>query len=420
MKILTVVFRLGPAGTERAAQNFAEAYKDLGHDSRILLTTNDPQNEARIGLLSKANITCYCYSEKNLKILQDWDPEIIHIHSHMLRHRTIKELQKHLAKAKLIETNVFSEPSPWEATLHKSFQLSHWCKALYQFRKGNKSICSVVPNPINIRRFNRATPEEISAYRSSKSLHQKAIVIGRIGSPSEAKWSPFLIDSFNRLCKDFDNLNLLLIGAPRTVVERAKASPYQARIVLENPIDNDLELSIAYSSIDIFSHIAEIGESFGMVLAESLLCETPVLTLSTPWGDNSQSEVIGGHGTGGFEAISLKEFDKYCRKLLSSQQLRVEMGKRGRLHITNSYNSHSVAQKALDEASRDKRIYKSRKIQFPLSRHQSKNFNFSTKLVLKFFHMRFYTRYTTGYLSWMNFCAELVRNGVKKIYSYFE
>ena len=36
MKILTVVYNLEKGGTQRVAQIFAEAYHELGYDSRIL------------------------------------------------------------------------------------------------------------------------------------------------------------------------------------------------------------------------------------------------------------------------------------------------------------------------------------------------------------------------------------------------
>ena len=47
-------------------------------------------------------------------------------------------------------------------------------------------------------------------------------------------------------------------------------------------LKDDKELSNCYSAIDIFVHAANQGESFGMVLAEAQLCQTPIITLSTP------------------------------------------------------------------------------------------------------------------------------------------
>ena len=60
-----------------------------------------------------------------------------------------------------------------------------------------------------------------------------------------------------------------------------------------------------YSSLDCFLHAARIGESFGMVLAEAMLCGCPVVTASRPFKDNSQVEVVG-HLKGGVVARSAK------------------------------------------------------------------------------------------------------------------
>ena len=39
MRFLTIVYGLGPGGTERAAQNYSEGYKLLGHD--VLVFSHD-------------------------------------------------------------------------------------------------------------------------------------------------------------------------------------------------------------------------------------------------------------------------------------------------------------------------------------------------------------------------------------------
>ena len=40
--------------------------------------------------------------------------------------------------------------------------------------------------------------------------------------------------------------------------------------------------------MDVFAHSAQQGESFGYVLAEAALCEIPIVTMATPWADDSQ------------------------------------------------------------------------------------------------------------------------------------
>ena len=61
-----------------------------------------------------------------------------------------------------------------------------------------------------------------------------------------------------------------------------------------------------------------------MVLSESLLCETPVITLSTPWADNSQGEVIG-NCVGGFVASKKSQLKRLIEELLFDEQLRNDM-----------------------------------------------------------------------------------------------
>jgi hypothetical protein len=96
--------------------------------------------------------------------------------------------------------------------------------------------------------------------------------------------------------------------------------------------------------IDVFTHFAAQGESFGYVLCESLLCTTPVVTMSTPHADNSQGEVIGG---GGIVATSSREFTAAVRDLVKSPALRIDLGDVGREHVINSYESSLVADLAL-------------------------------------------------------------------------
>ena len=98
--------------------------------------------------------------------------------------------------------------------------------------------------------------------------------------------------------------------------------------------------------MDIFVLIAEQGESFGMVLAESLLCQTPVVTLATPWGDNSQGEVVGNR-LGGFCAATKKELVPLIDRLISDKNLRNTFGLVGRNRIIEIYDSKKVALDAL-------------------------------------------------------------------------
>jgi glycosyltransferase involved in cell wall biosynthesis len=349
MKIVTVVFGLSIGGTERAAVNFATAYKSLGYDSRVLITgSTGPRKEE----LDANSIPTYFLDSTSLAFLSEWKPDLVHLHSHLLLYQDVLLILDAVGPASIVETNVFSEPSPWESKLKYSFQLSEWCQRLYLARGGNPKIARVIPNPIAVGNFKVAEPELREQFRDLCSFSSTDLVFGRIGQPSEVKWHPFVVETFNRLCTECKNARLLLVGAPNSILEHVIQSPYRHRIHCHQTISGNHELSVAYSSIDIFLHISAIGESFGMVLAESLICETPVVTLATPWADNSQGEVVG-HEIGGFVATTANGLFQGCRKLALDKQLRLRMGKAGARYVASKYDSIHVSRSVVALARAD-------------------------------------------------------------------
>lgn len=344
MKILTVVYSLAKGGTQRAAVNFAVAYDELGHDSRLLFTM---ESGCRAEYLSCSGIMIYDVSkEHDMEALRAWKPDVIHIHSHSLPFDCVSQLKHKLRPCEIWETNVFSWPSQWEDLIDKTFQLSEWCQYLYIKRGGNRLKSHVVPYPVNIRPFSRDSSALIEDFRASLGFNNDSIILGRVGQAYDGKWSSHLISIFEEVSRTRQNAFLLLVDPPARIRERAAASPFSESIRIIGPIEDDSMLKTIYSSIDIFAHIAEQGESFGMVLAESLLCKTPVVTLATPWGDNSQAEVIG-KGIGGFVAGTPNGFLRMTKLLFDNQHLRAELGARGRDYILNNFSSRRVAEIAL-------------------------------------------------------------------------
>jgi glycosyltransferase involved in cell wall biosynthesis len=344
VKILTVVYSLEKGGTERAAQNFAEAYRDLGHSSKVLFTKH---SGVRRDQLIDNNIDVYGpIGTESLGVLRDWKPDVLHIHSHGLTFNDVAFLKSTLLPRHTWETNVFSHPSEFSRFVDKSFQLSKWCQYLYLKRGGELSKTCVVPYPVITTRFQRSSQSSIDIVRRKLGLSIDDIVIGRIGQSYDGKWSPHLISVFDKLRENQESLKLLVVDPPPSVRNRIANSKFYRDAVICEAVTSDEELANLYSSIDVFCHIAEQGESFGMVLAESLLCETPVVTLATPWGDNSQAEVIGG-GRGGYVASSLREFEQFVQNLIANSDKRRKLGREGRNHILSTFDSRVVAQLAL-------------------------------------------------------------------------
>ncbi|MDF4889711.1 glycosyltransferase family 4 protein [Vibrio parahaemolyticus] len=343
MRILTVVCSLSKGGTERAGQTFAQAYKELGHDSKVLALSGGEREEH----LSLGNIE-YWLSETDFfsTISNDWVPDIIHVHSHGINKSLVYKLKNKYTNSKVVETNVFSRPTEWSDILDFSFQLSKWCQWLYDSRGGEVAKNKLISNPVNTQAFKKCSVKESTDFREKYKLND-CLVIGRIGQRYETKWSRYTIIAFEELKLRHINLKLLLVNAPDSIIKQAENSIYSNDIVIIDRIKGDYNLSIAYTVIDIFILIAEQGESFGYVSTESLLCETPIVSLNTPWADNSQAEVIGNN-VGGVLVNNIKALIEEVDFLIENKSKRNKLGKSGRERIITKYNYLKIAERAIE------------------------------------------------------------------------
>lgn len=416
MKILTVVYSLGKGGTERAAQNFAFGYSDIGHDSRFLYTRIDG---VRREYLEKKKIPVYNLSDGvDCSTLKEWNPDVVHLHSHGISAEDFAKIKNLSPHAKYLETNVFSRPSPWVDDLDLSFQLSHWCDWLYKKRSLKKNPSVVIPNPVDTSSFQFSGDDRVRRFRASHGIKYDDIVIGRVGQHFNGKWSPALIDIYESLRKKTESLKLLIVNPSVSIISRIKESPYCRDIIHIEQIVGDSNLADCYSSIDVFVLIADQGESFGMVLSESLLCNTPVVTLATPWGDNSQGEVVG-NGIGGFVAANKKDILGLVDKLIEDKSLRDRMGLAGRNRIIELYDSKKVASDALSSLHSISNCEKAGLLPLDLMRDTDGRLSLLSKLILASERGFFLLRFSTGYQSALQMPIFFAKAAVRRLLRLF-
>jgi glycosyltransferase involved in cell wall biosynthesis len=171
---------------------------------------------------------------------------------------------------------------------------------------------------------------------------EEALVVGRVGQPIVYKWSPLLFTAFERIARAIPQAWLVVVGAPPIAVRQIQTLEARARVVVVPKVDTDVELLAVYSAMDVTGHAAAQGESFGYVIAESMLCELPVVTLSTPWGDNAQTELVR-HGANGYIARGQRAFTEGLRSLLLSEPTRAAFGRSGRADVITRFDSVTVA-----------------------------------------------------------------------------
>lgn len=316
MKIVTLVWSIGIGGTERAAVNYAIGYKKFGHDSKVIVLG---EGYDRYPALEEANVetVLVCQSPQTInQILSEfkaWQPHIIHIHNYTDDILSYINLIKS-KNTKVVETNVFSRPNYNKnyQIVNLSMQLSAWGYWKYTRWMKKTKYCpevAVVPYIVDGAKFIKPSTTEINNFLISQNIPASSFVIGRLGQPHPSKWDIKIIDVIKKTILSTNNIYYLFVGLPNNLEDLInKQSPFfNSRVIKIKKIEGDEKLSLYYHSLNCFAHISQIGESFGYVLAEVLLCKVPVISMVTPLKDNAQLEIIG-NGFGGFCTATSKDF----------------------------------------------------------------------------------------------------------------
>jgi glycosyltransferase involved in cell wall biosynthesis len=346
MRILVINYDLGPGGTQRAAANLACAYHAAGLQTAFLAFKQlGPREED----LKKNKIPVF----KTALEAAAWQANILHIfrwgHPEEETIQILKQLKK--PGCKVVETNVFSfgDTTKDSSIIDLHMHLSKWC-----FWKWQKQIAHMKPAPracvmpfiVDDKPFFPLTNAEKIKVRESLEIPANAFVLGRVGQPSMGKWSLELLDVFKKLSEKFPQIYLVTMGMPKEMASVVNSWPQELRTkvkLLEFSSSNE-DLRQAYGTFDVFAHWANIGESFGMVIAEAMLCECPIVSLSTPRADNTQIELIAD---GGIVANNKNAFENSIALLLKNPELKSRLGKQGRQSILNRYTAAKIIPQAI-------------------------------------------------------------------------
>ena len=318
-----MVWSIGIGGTERAAVNYAIAYRQNGQNSKVVVLG---EGKERLAELLEAGVETSFVKFDNrgqdavLSDLKAWKPDILHLHNFtsglVFYIDRIKNTQ-----TKVVETNVFSRPNYDAAyrVVSLSMQLSDWGYWKYtKWMKGAKYVpeTTVVPYVIFPNKFLSQPKKRIELFLQSHGIPAGAFVAGRLGQPHPSKWDMKILKVVEAtVCPD-NMIYYLFAGMPTNIIQelKNKSAFVQSRVKLIEMIEGDQNLSLFYHSLNCFTHISKIGESFGYVLAEALMCGVPVITMLTPFNDNAQLEVVGNNH-GGLCVTSTKKFIAAVKQL---------------------------------------------------------------------------------------------------------
>ena len=350
MKYLTLLQDLDYRGSQRVAQNYSLGMKRLGHDVRVL-TINSLGTRTEYLETEGVNCACIATQPGSIDRVCNWSPDIVHIHRAGIYDEKIDRIiieLKDRVNPVIIETSIFSRVDykipPHIIDIH--LHLTQWC--LWKWLQWSKSLsykplATILPNSVIASEFYRSSLEDICALKSKLGIPHNDFVFGRIGANCESKWHPLIVDGFKHISELHQNISLLLVSPPPSILKLIENLPIELKkkVFISPRIESDRELRVLYSSMDVMLHAARIGESFGIVLAESLLCETPVIALSSPTKDNSQIELVK-HQQTGLIANTPAAFMQAMNEVYYDRDKVREFGKNGRLDILANYQNEYV------------------------------------------------------------------------------
>ena len=358
MKVLTVVPDMGIGGMQRVAQNLSMGLSALGVEVAVLAHRGRGPREAAYragGLPVFAPSLDDAPAGTAIEAARRWTPDIIHIHRTGYPTTDETRILHHLRSggAKTIETNVFArfDWSKGGSLIDAHCLLSKWCAFKWNAWGGRSARLKrsyILPNAVDTNSIRALSDAQRQSVRANLNIPPDRFVFGRVGQPMIDKWSPAILEVFQKVLQQHD-ISLLLVGAPLEIVRSLDSVPVdvRSRIIVVPVTTSDERLSSLIGAMDGFLHISAIGESFGMVLCEAMLGGIPVVTLSTPLKDNSQLEVVG-HEKGGLIALTMDAVPTAMSRLINDRPLREAVRTGGHSWVANRFGVDVVGRRAVD------------------------------------------------------------------------
>lgn len=215
----------------------------------------------------------------------------------------------------------------------------------------DSSRISVVPAGIDCERFKPANREK-EVLRRYK-IPEDTVNILFVGRLSPEKGIFDLLSAFSRLCRNFRNVFLVIVGSgsPEIMLEIA-------RVKAELKIEDKVRLlgSIKYSLMPKIHNLADVlclpsvatkywEEQFGYVLVEAMACGKPVVSTLT----GSIPEVVVDGATGLLvQPNDVDALQEALEKFILDEKKRERLGRNGRQRVLRKFEANKIAEQLAD------------------------------------------------------------------------
>lgn len=357
MKIAFFITGLGMGGAENLVVNLADYYHDNGHKVIIIYAYGNCTVKPKSSMvkLYPLNIKSYfdilSASCKFKHIIDEFSPDVVH--SHMYHANIFSRFLRLFTNIKYLINTAHSvnEGGKWRMLAYrfthfltdKMTNVSKEASLAFVEKKAVRSndILSI-ENGIDTNRF-VFCEESRQEIRSQLRVNENTKIILAIGSLRKAKDYPNLLYAIHILSKKRMDFKLFIIGSGSLLEDlKLLSSKLEIDDVVEFlGIKNDVEKYLSASDIFVLS---SSFEGFGLVVAEAMSCERPVV--ATDCG--GVREVVGDCGLliepGNFKLLS-HAIEKVMDFSIDEMDC---IGKCSRERVLNNFSLELTAKKYMD------------------------------------------------------------------------
>lgn len=193
-------------------------------------------------------------------------------------------------------------------------------------------------------RFNSAakTPESIAHAKANLDIPQDAVVVGFVGRITPDKGIDCLLDMFEKLSQEYDDLYLMII-ADIDNIRGESVNQYQQRIEKHPRIKHLTfvdDMVPFYHAMDLLV-LPSKREGFNYALLEAAACGLPTVTTNV----TGCIDVVEDGRTGFVVQLGDQHaFNSAVEKLIQDSQLRRQLGQNAEQRVANSFDSKRLIQ----------------------------------------------------------------------------
>jgi len=180
-------------------------------------------------------------------------------------------------------------------------------------------------------------------FRKKNKIKNQDFIIGFAGRYAKQKNIPTLLDAFSIAVKNFDNIYLYMVGkninfSNRELTEAVTNLKIEKKVFFLDEQKNLLEF---YNGIDLLA-LTSTSESFPNVIAESMLCSTPVLSNNV----GSAKKIIKNCGfiTDDVNSKSITKNLNFILKLFKNKKKWIFLKKSCRIQIQKNFSIDKMAE----------------------------------------------------------------------------